>query len=267
MCPRRTERRGRRGLSLIELLIASSIMLLIAGALGMLAMTAQMSAEYGHGHSHATQHARVALERIERTLAGATASEQFPGFAAFNESVGGWDFPDTLVVWHPEGAAVDPEGLPRFDELVIFCPDPAAPNRLLEITLPDDTRTAYAADDTSSWQTALAAIKAANDGERVELTDLLRTADPGDGDLRGAVRFVVTVRPSQAEWADYEGGTIAWDDINWVQDIHGSQAGLRQAWCRLELQLLPEGIDGKAPSDELALPFFGSAAVYCELER
>jgi hypothetical protein len=254
-------------LSLVELLLASTIMLMLAGALGVLAMSAQTAAEYGHGHGTATQHGRVCLERIERAIAEAHASEQFPGCAVFAESVGSWDFPDTLVVWKPTSAAVDPDGLPRFNELVIFCPDPDAPHRLLEVTVPGDTRTAYAADDTSSWQAALAAIKADDTAERVELTDMLRTADAGDGAQRAAARFCVTVRPSLDEWSDYEAGDLDWDEVNWVQDIHGTQTGLRQAWCRFEIQLLPEGIAGKSVSDELALPLFGSAAVYCELEK
>jgi hypothetical protein len=252
---------------MIELLIASSVMLLVAGSLGMLAMTVQSCAEYGHGHGMATQHARVCLERIERTLSEANCSEQFPGFAAFGEDVGGWMFPDTLVVWRPEGAAVDPDGLPRFNELVIFCPDPSQPSRLLEITMPGDSGVAYAASDTASWETALASIKADNSAERVELTDLLRTADPGDGTSRGAVRFYVTLRPTEQELSDNAASLIAWDDINWVQDIHGPNFGLRQAWCRFELQMTPEGIPGKEASDELAIPFFGSAAVYSEIEK
>lgn len=259
--------RARSGLSLVELLMAASVMVLVAGALGTLALTAQTTAEYGHGHNLATQHARVCLERIERTLGEATVSEQFPGFASFGHTVGAYDFPDTLVVWHPETAAVDPDGLPRFNELVIFCTDRNQPNRLLEITVPTDTGVAYAASDVAAWRSALASIKADQGAVRVVLTDLLRTADGGDGSLRGMVRFTVVVRPTPVQWADYQTGAIAWNEIDWVQDVYGANTGLRQAWCRFELQLLPEGLDGKPVDGELVLPFFGSAAVYDELHR
>jgi hypothetical protein len=265
--PRGRPRRGRsrHGLSLVELLMASAVMVLVAGTLGTLAMTAQMTAEYGHGHGLATQHARVCLDRIERTLHEATASEDFPGFIALGDSSGSWHFPDTLVVWHPDGAAADPDGLPRFNELVIFCPDPNEPAQLLEITVPDDAGVAYAASDTAAWQAAAASIKADNSARRVVLTDLLRTAAADDGVERACLRFHILVRPAPSQWADYQGGAVAWDEIDWVQDIYGTKTGLRQAWCRFEMQLLPRSHDGKPVSDELALPLFGSAAIYDEL--
>ncbi|MEQ8785584.1 MAG: hypothetical protein RIC55_04765 [Pirellulaceae bacterium] len=270
MCRIRTDARPvrrRRGLSLIELLMASSVMVLVAGTLGTLAMTAQTTAEYGHGHDLATQHARVCLERIERTLNAANASEQFPGFLAIGDTSGAWYFPDTLVVWRPESEAVDPEGLPRFNELVIFCADPNLPSQLVEITVPDDAGVAYAAADTGSWQTALASIKADGDAERVVLTDLLRTATADDGVERACVRFHLLVRPTAAQWTEYKTGAISWDEVDWVQDMYGTTTGMRQAWCRFELQLLPRGIDGKEVSDELTMPFFGSGAVYDELYK
>jgi len=56
--------------------------------------------------------------------------------------------------------------------------------------------------------------------------------------------------------------------VPWVQDIHGPNTGLRQAWCRFELQLTP-GEDSRAsdPNGDTAIPFFGSGAIYYQLER
>ena len=107
----------------------------------------------------ATQHARVALDRITRTIYGATANEQFPGCIVVAETINGWRYPDTLVIWRPNGAAANPNGLPRYCELVIYCPHPNNPNQLVEITAPTDTRTVPAVTDTSSWQSEIAAIK------------------------------------------------------------------------------------------------------------
>jgi hypothetical protein len=90
----------------------------------------------------------------------------------------------------------------------------------------------------------------------------LRTVPVSDSQELGAVRFEVTLRPSEKEWADYRSGSLAWEDINWVQGMHGGQTGLRQAWCRCELQL---AIDNDESSDEIL--FLGSASKYFALGR
>ena len=69
----------RRGLTLAELLVAATIMLLIAAAMGTLASTVKSTNEYCQGYTLSAQHARVALSRIERTVMGAYGNEQFPG--------------------------------------------------------------------------------------------------------------------------------------------------------------------------------------------
>ena len=54
----------------------------------------------------------------------------------------------------------------------------------------------------------------------------------------------------------------------WVQGVYGSQSGLRQAWLRFELQLMPSEISAdRDSSGQQAIPFFGSAAVYYEMHR
>ena len=85
---------------------------------------------------------------------------------------------------------------------------------------------------------------------------------------RGALRFESRLRPSAADWSDYQADNVAWDDLPWVQGICGSQTGLRQAWVRIEMQLVPgQASATHDPSGLRAIPFFGSAAVYYELER
>ena len=95
-------RNDRRGLSLTELLVASTIMVLIAGGMGSLAMTAHEANSYSRGRLVAAQHARVALDRIEQTIDQAVASEQFPVCLVVTEQIGSEALPQTLVVWSPD---------------------------------------------------------------------------------------------------------------------------------------------------------------------
>lgn len=267
--PRRAAR--RRGLTLMELLIAISIMVMVIGTLGALAKGIQQSFEYTEGHAVATQHARVVLERISKTVREAAANEQFPGAIVLAEEVGSWRFPHTLVVWHPDGDPAEPDGLPRFNELIIYCPRWSAPNRLVEITVPNDVRPVPPVEDKATWAAEIEAIKKSNSSQRVALTDLVRTCSVTESSItswRGAVRFETRLRPSAAEWADYRADNLAWDELSWVQGIYGSKTGLRQTWLRMELQLMPgeQTVAGDS-AGQRAIPFLGSAALYYEMHQ
>jgi prepilin-type N-terminal cleavage/methylation domain-containing protein len=257
----------RRGLTLVELLIASAIMAMTVAALAGVAKAVRLGAAHGDGQAQAVQHARVALDRIARMAREATASPVFPGFLVVAETEGGWRFPDTLVVWHPNGTAVNPDGLPRFDELTIYCPHPDHPEQLVEITAPSDTRTAPSVDDATTWASEISAIKRSSSSQVVTLTNLLRVCAVG-ASQRGAARFETRLRPTAAQWTSYKAGTLAWGDMPWVQGICGSQTGLRQSWVRIELQLMP-GATAAAqdPQGQQAIPFFDSAAIYYEMHR
>ena len=258
-------------MTLIELVIAMSILVMVAGALGVLSKTVQQGYEYNEGHGLATQHGRVTLERIRRTAAEATANEQFPGMIVVADEVSTWRFPDTLVIWHPETAPVDPDGLPRFNELVIYTPHATVPNQLVELTVPGDTRVVPGVMETAAWKAEISAIKKSGSGRSVVLTDLLRACpvpEQANAARRGAVRFETRLCPSWDEWEDYGDGTLNWDDLAWVQGIRGSQTGLRQVWLRVELQLMPgEGSVVSDSAGDRAIPFFGSAALYYEMHR
>jgi prepilin-type N-terminal cleavage/methylation domain-containing protein len=252
----------RRGLTLVELLISSAILAMMAAALGTLALTVAGGNQYSRGQGAAAQHARVALERIRTACLEAHASEQFPGFLVVSETSGGWSFPDTLVVWRAANPA-DPQGLPLFRELVIFAPDPAAPNRLLEITAPSDGRQVPSPGNAAAWRTEIAALMGQSTTQSSQLTDLMRTPQTDSGTRRAAVRFHVLSRPSDDDRARVEKGELAWSELPWAQSIRGTQLGLRQTWCRIELQLMPgPGAATADPEGETAVTFFGSAAIY-----
>ena len=273
MCRLQAEyRRQRRAVTLPELLLSIALMSMVALAMAALATAVRSTRGYAEGQGTAAQHARVALARIRGTVEGAYATADFPGMAVLSTTVGSYSFPDTLVVWKPTGSPAHAAGPPLYSELVIYCPDPAAPYRLVEITAPTDTRTTPALTDTSAWLSNVNAIKTSSAATKTILTDMMRIASTGSGtssssnQLRGAVRFNVVVRPTQADWTSYKNGTLAWSALNWVQDIYSSQTGLRQSWCRTELQLVSTTTTTATAISE-AIPFFGSATLYYELTK
>src|SRR5688572_9428050 len=96
---RRCNRCNRhRGMSLVELLAVSTIMLLMAGTLGSLAIAVQNTNQFQVSRSLSLQHGQVTLARLQRNIQEATANASFPGIAVFSATVGSHSFPDTLVV-------------------------------------------------------------------------------------------------------------------------------------------------------------------------
>ena len=69
-----------RGMTLIELLLASSIMVLAVAAIASLGSAAQSAAAYGDAHGSVVEQGRMITSRIARTVEEATANENFPGF-------------------------------------------------------------------------------------------------------------------------------------------------------------------------------------------
>ncbi|MBI3839459.1 MAG: type II secretion system protein [Planctomycetia bacterium] len=258
----------RRALTLVELLIAMSIVGLMTAALGALAHAVKVSSDYTDGTTNATQQARVAFERISSAVNQGLASESFPGAIVYADTVGTWTYPDTLVVWHPTGAAANPTGMPQFNEIVVYCPNPAIPSQLLEITSPTDTRIVPPVTDWATWSTELTNLKTGATSQKVLITDLLRTAMPSSGTVaRGAARFLVELHPTATDWANFRAGTLAFNNVPWVQSIYGSQTGLRQTWVRSELQLMPGYNLPSDPSGQVAIPFLGSATLYWNLHQ
>ena len=266
MC--RPVRRNRRGMSLAELSLSLAILTLVAGSIGTMAMTLQTVTTYTRGQSTATQHGRVVLDRLDRNLQTANASESFPAFMVVSWTEGGSSFPDTLVIWKPTGAAADPTGLPRANELVIIRPDPSNPNALIEITNPSEpATTTYASSDLANWRTLVTTLTGRSNAVKVELTDLLRTAATStatNATRRGCVRFRYKATPSDAELASYRASTTAWTALAWPQASGGKTVGMRSIGCFTELQLVADTSDGAA---ENSLPFFGSTLLWKVVTR
>lgn len=262
------DRRVRRaGLSLAELMLAMAVLTMVASIVATMALSVQTASNYTRGHRQAVQHARVALDRIDRTLRAATISESFPGFTVVRWSDSGHTFPDTLVVWRPAGAAVDPAGLPRANELLIVRPDPTNPAILLEITNPSEPATiTYAASDLANWQALVQTLTSRTNAVKTELTGMLRTAPVTalSSTRRAALRFRASAAPTAEELIDYRTGTATWSSLSWPQDRRGRTMGLRGLACFVEMQLAP---DETIDSNENVLPFFGSTVIWKEVTR
>lgn len=244
----------RAGLTLIELVLAVSIMTMSVAALAMMSRAVEISSEYNEGYGTATQHARVALNRIQRTVMEAYGNGSYCGAWLTDTTTNSTSHPDTLVVWHPTGDPANPAGPPLTRELVIYCPDAANPNRLLEITKPTDN-TSMPTPGTAAFVSFVNAIKTSSGATKNALTDLVRVVNGN-----GVVRFAIALNPSAADWSAYQAGTKTWANLPWVQGIVGPSFGMRQVWVRAELQMVPYGnwiITNSAAQQ--VVPYFGSS--------
>jgi hypothetical protein len=215
------------------------------------------------------QEAQVCLRRIQQAVQQAYATEQFPGFIVAETPVGQWNIPNTLVVWNPRGPVNTARSVPYPSELVIFCPDPRNPERLLEVHPGAGLESCPSPEDKPAWQKWVLAVLDSPESQVVLLTDRLRTARIGDNDsgsLCAGVFFFDMLRPSQEELAQFRAGNRSWEALPWVLNLYGAQYGLRQHWVRIELQLRTGSTLVSAGPEEV-LPFFGSAAIYFGIRR
>jgi prepilin-type N-terminal cleavage/methylation domain-containing protein len=264
--------RPRRGMTLTELLVASTIMVMIAGAMSMLSMTVHSANDHCEGQATAAQHGRVILERVNRSIAGATANEAFPGTIVVDEVIGAYKYPQTLAVWLPESTPSPATRLPLVEEIVFFTTDPAQPNVLIEVRDAGNTASVPAVSSKSSWRTLVAAVRSSQTAERIVLSDQVRTGvvtTPTGGNpataSRGALRFVQLMAPDDSEWNDYLNNNLDWDELSWPLDAYGTQAGMRRVTIQTEVQLAA-GTEAETANSQ-PVPFFGSAAVMYRLDR
>jgi len=272
----------RAGLTFVELLLAISVVMMIVLALSAVTTAVTSGYEYSTGYSEILQQVRVALSRIERTAKTATASESFPGMLVVPQTSGSYEYPDAVVLWNPDsGTAANPDGLPRMNEIVVFRTHPYSPNQLIEMRYPNDTNEVPDPADLTEWRELLDDYLAAQSGaggsisdfeswERPSvavLTERVRTALAGDSIYSngataiGAVRFEVRLSPNDEDLTYYEAGKLTWGELPWPQGVYSTSSGMRQAWLRTEIQLLPDV--GENTADPI--PFFGSAALYYDL--
>lgn len=270
MYPLRINRNRFRspGLTLVELLVSTAVMGIICLGFGSLALSVQMANQHTIEKNQIGQHARVILQRVERALSTAHATEAFPGVHVIEYHSGGYTFPQAVAIWSPRGT---PQGdYPQVGELVLFASDPQSPNRLLEIRSDTDTRPAPARDSNSSWQTLVTELIASSRTEVVEVSNLVRAGSAGGSTAtyNSTLSFQVRVLPTDEQLAAARADSIAWNQLRWANSIHGSQTGLRQVWCAFQFQLVAsKDIQQHAAMGPQAVPFFGSSAIYYQVSR
>lgn len=268
--------RRSHGLTLIELLMGIAVSSILVGAMAVLASSVGDGATFVSEQNNSIQHAQVVLGRIGRLVNEARTTETYPGVVVISETVGGYRYPTTLVIWRPaNGVPANASGPPLVKELVIIAPNPANPNELCEFTAANDTRTVQMNDaslNTSTGRALISGVTTATTSLRTQLTPRMRsaaTSTASGASLRGCVRFECELHPTDAEIAAFRAGTATWDSLNWVQNVKSSTFGLRQVWLRTELQLLSEPLlaDGTVPANVDTLPFFGSGTIYYSIEK
>lgn len=267
LCKLNVSHRRARGFTLIELMLAIGILTTCVVALGMMARAVEISTEFNQGYGTAALHAQVAFDRISRAVSGASNNATYAGTWVTQDTVSSYTFPDTLIVWRPtSGTPANPTGSPLASELVLICPDPSAPNQLVEITVPSDTRALPPSSPSSTFKSFIDGLKTESGVQKTLLTDLMRTATDSANTLRGCVRFTVTLNPSDTDISSYRSGTITWASVPWAQGIWSSNIGMRQVWARTELQMIPAGSSLVTKSTGLQpVPFFGSATYSYEV--
>lgn len=265
----------RRGLTLLELMLALTISAIMVGSLSVLASATRQAAEFNQGQSDSIQHARVTLQRITRAVGDAYATENYPGVVVVDAIVGTYRYPDTVVIWRPaNGTPTNPAGPPLIKELVIFGPDINDPSQFVEVTCPTDSRTIQlneASLNTSTGRTLISSLKTATSSVKTVITTRVRTAatSTGSNSMRAAIRFECELHPTAAEMTSFRGGSTSWSNLSWPQSIYSSTFGLRQVWLRSELQLYDrdKSTDGTLPATVAVMPFFGSATNYYNLTK
>ena len=95
-------------------MLSVTILSFTVAALGMMSRAVEISSEYNQGYGTATQHARVTFDRLDRAINQAYSNSSWPGVWVTEDTVGTYNFPDTLVVWRPGGTPTNPQGRRSF---------------------------------------------------------------------------------------------------------------------------------------------------------
>jgi Tfp pilus assembly major pilin PilA len=257
-------------MTLVELMVAASVMSLVAVTLGGLVQAVNTARTYISAMQLASSQGQFTTDRIKSAMQRSGtyrvgSSSTIAGIAVVWNS----DRPETLVVWTGgREESLSDQGtlhrLPLANEIVIYTPDPDRAERLVEIVVPSASGTIdFAASD---FETRVRQLIANSDpDQRVTLCDRVRVAADGTGKI-AAIRFEMEQSPDNSAISTTAPGTVNWRSLQWYGGISSSSAGLRHVLVRIEMQVLTDGTPGD-PASDIAMPVFGSASRRYFFER
>ncbi len=262
-----------RGFTLLELILALFITSLVIVSMSGLLMAVQNAWSVSKNYQDVGIQGRAILDRI-RWMVGQAGTYRIGsgnvqlGMAVISRSVDGVVLPETLVIWSGgrsggiQSKRQPAISLPKVNELVIYTPDPSAPNNLIEIQIASNSST-IDFGSVSFSSTIQSLISGSATSDRLSLTSRLRTCRVSQsGSLLGNLRFELIQRPSDEQVATTLIGSDQWYALPWAQGMGFSRGGLRTASLRLEIQLeTAQGAIYVGESSPTSLPILGNASV------
>lgn len=262
------------GFTLVELVMSLATTALLIVVLSGLIMAVHRAREHTHGLEDATTQARATLERIRFMISQAGLHEISgqpiqPGLAIVPHRWGVLDMPDVLVVWSGgrQGGLADNGVLdrePLISELIVYGPDPAAPQQLVEFAFP--SQTGELSFQASSFDSTILSLLESSAAEKLVLCDRVRVSQlDAYGWFAAAtqanVRFQLETTPTAGAIAATSPGSPEWFALPWAQGVVSRLNGLRQTTVQVELQVLTRPPGG--PFDDhpdRSLPFYDSVS-------
>lgn len=251
-------------MTLVELSVAVAVMSLVTVVLGGLISAVRTTREHVTGVQDATAQGTFVVERIRRAVARSGVyrigtNPTVAGVAVVWTTGSPTDRPETLVVWTGgrDGSLASQSPLsrlPKANELLIYTPDPTAPQRLLEVVVP--TATDDVDFSASGFATRVGQLVASASAEKVVICDRVRLGSTGSG-TAAALRFEVEATPASDLLSSVATNTSTWTSLPWAGGACSATSGVRQVAVRIELQVAT--LAGTS-TDRPSLPIFGSAA-------
>ena len=259
----RHTRATRHAFTLTQLLIGISITSMLTVVLGGLLAAVHTAQQHSQGLQSATLTSQAAAHRI-RLMFEKTATYQLKsqparlGVAVVYQTWLAHRIPNYVVMWTGglEGELAEQgthSRLPLVNELLIYGPDPENLSHLVEMRLPDVTKSIdFSAADFNRRMLSLIHSRGV---EKIMICNQLQVAELSGGRFSaGNVRFELHASPSVSDLETAIADPLKWKALAWSQGI----VGLRQ--ISLDTELLIDARStrtGSAATD--AIPFFDSA--------
>lgn len=249
-------------MTLIELMVAATVMSLVAVVMGGLVTAVDTARRHVDGLQTATSQGRLAIDRIRDAVGRAGVyrigtGATIPGVAVVQEG----DQSAILVVWTGgRESNFAEQGLftrrPKASELVIYMPDTNAPEQLVEIVVNGNESEVDFGAAAAQFAMRIGGLINSVSAEKITLCDRLREVSDGAEPV-AAIRFAVEATPSTGEINTAVTDSSDWRALPWVSGASTRTSGLRQLLVRIEIQIATLRDAGETSS--ASLPLFGAA--------